>query len=151
MNFSISQKWRKQGPRDDLMNNIEFSSKIKQDPYSFILQNISCSDTMIKIRNFTQNSEICLQSSRKKCIFKIFSKKVKMRSQRKSEAQFRNPVKNKRCLFFYSLQKFSCWELRKKQKKILKKIGQKFNFFSSFARNLLRVAFIQKSVEVGMG
>ncbi len=31
--------------------------------------------------------------------------------------------------FFYSLQKCSCWELRKKQKKVFKKMGKSSTFF----------------------
>ena len=129
MNFQISQKWRKQGPRDDMMNNIVLSSKIKQDPYSFILLNISCSDTMIKIRNFKQNSEICLQSSRKTCIFKKISKKQKIRSQRKSEAQFRNLVKNKGWHIFLQPSKMLVLGAQEKTKKGFQKIGAKNRLF----------------------
>ena len=110
---------------------------------------------MIKIQNFTQNLEICLQSSRKKCIFKIFQKRWRWGPRENLRHNFEIPSKISGGTFFYSLQKFSYRALRKKQKKISKKLGKSSTFFHLLLvtssglhlfKNLLRSAWGKSGV-----
>ena len=94
-----------------------------------MLQNISCSDTMIKIRNFTQNSEICLQSSRKKCIFKIFHKKWRWGLRKNLRHNFEILSKIKKFHFFIASKNVRAGSSGKNKKNSEKKSGKKPIFF----------------------